>query len=181
MHPMQNTSSRCSRRPAVFFHPLRFFFPCRLLPVLLLCAALLPTACSVLKPRPGGPADNAAGKARRGPAPAYLDFADILVPEELKMNRKHSYVFETPGLTAGVLALRGRVTADSLIRFFEANMTKDNWRPAGSFQSPRSLLMFEKGNRWCVITISAENMDLYTHVEIWVVPRAVVVGSGLLK
>jgi hypothetical protein len=110
--------------------------------------------------------------------PLYYDFGDILIPRELKVVKDSSFVFRTPGLSAGVLALKGNVEVNSLITFFETNMAKDNWTPVSSFKSPRSMLLFQKENRWCVINITDESFS--TYVEIWVAPTiASARGSSL--
>ncbi len=113
------------------------------------------------------------------PQPQYLDFGDILIPSELKVNTETSFVFRTSDLTAGVLALKGRVTPVSLVAFFEANMPKDNWQLISSFKSPRMLLLYRKDARWCVINIFER--DFYTNAEIWVSPTIGEMGSGLFK
>ena len=71
---------------------------------------------------------------------------------------------------------------DELIEFFKTNMIKDNWTVVSMFKGPRSILHFEKGNRWCVMTLTDSRYGYKTQVEIWVTPkndsRA---ESGLLK
>ena len=112
-------------------------------------------------------------------APLYYDFEDVLIPRDLKLNTKSSFVYHTSGLTAGVLVFTSKVDRSSLIQFFENNMAKDNWQAVSSFNSPRTLLVFQKENRWCVINITDNNWD--TLVEIWAAPFSGNSGSGLLK
>ena len=112
-------------------------------------------------------------------APLYYDFGDVLVPRELKLNAKASFVYQSSGFTAGVLIFESKVERGSLIEFFDNNMAKDNWRAVSAFKSPRTLLLFQKENRWCVINITDNNWD--TMVEIWVAPFSDLSGSGLLK
>jgi hypothetical protein len=112
-------------------------------------------------------------------APLYYDFGDVLVPRELKLNAKSSFVYHSSGFTAGVLVFKSKVERVSLIEFFDNNMAKDNWRAVSAFKSPRTLLLFQKENRWCVINITDNNWD--TMVEIWVAPFSDLSGSGLLK
>lgn len=114
-----------------------------------------------------------------GPSPSYYDFGDVLIPSELKMDKKTSFVFRTSSFSAGVLSLKGRVEVNSLIDFFNNNMVKDNWREVASFKSHRSVMLYQKENRWCVINIK-EN-DFNTHVEIWVAPTINEFESELLK
>ena len=112
-------------------------------------------------------------------APLYYDFEDVLIPRELKLNTKSSFVYRTTGWTAGVLVFTSKVERTSLIQFFENNMAKDNWQSTSSFKSPRTLLLFQKENRWCVINITDNEWD--TLVEIWTAPLSDLSGNGLLK
>ena len=135
--------------------------------------------CSSLKKNRENDATPPSASVQEGPAPLYYDFGDVLVPSELKVDKDSSFVFRTPGLSAGVLALKGRVEINSLITFFESNMAKDNWRAVSSFKSPRSMLLYQKENRWCVISIT--DRGLRTRVEIWVSPTIGNIEEGLLK
>ncbi|CAB5084956.1 hypothetical protein D3OALGB2SA_909 [Olavius algarvensis associated proteobacterium Delta 3] len=111
--------------------------------------------------------------------PLYLYFSDILIPRELNEIKKDSFVFRTPGMSAGVLALKGSVEINSLIAFFENNMAKDNWTLISAFKSPRSMMLFQKENRWCVINITDQRFS--TYVEIWVAPMIVGAVSGPME
>ncbi|MBW2265548.1 MAG: hypothetical protein JRD47_11705 [Deltaproteobacteria bacterium] len=102
------------------------------------------------------------------PGPIYYDFGDVLIPLELKVEKDSSFIYHAPGFTAGVLALSGRVEAGSMIRFFENNMAKDNWKLVSSFKSPRTIMFFNKANRSCIINITEKRFS--TEVEIWVAP-----------
>jgi len=115
----------------------------------------------------------------KAPSPVYYDFGDVLVPHELKVVRKDSFVFRTSGFSAGVLVMKGRVELNSLIRFFENNMAKDNWTMVSTFKSPRTIMLFHKESRWCIINITEG--DFSSQVEIWVAPTVAELGSGLLK
>jgi hypothetical protein len=137
---------------------------------------LLAVACSSTPKTTDG---SAAKEKDEKNAPLYYDFEDVLVPRELKLNDKSSFVYHTSGFTAGVLVFTSKVDRNSLILFFENNMTKDNWQAVSSFKSSRTLLIFQKENRWCVINITDNNWD--TQVEIWVAPFSGLSGSGLLK
>ncbi|MDJ0987937.1 MAG: hypothetical protein QNJ26_20510 [Desulfobacterales bacterium] len=100
----------------------------------------------------------------------YYDFGDVLVPKELKVDKKSSFIYQTEGFSAGVLVLKGRIDSSSLIAFFEKNMTKDNWQLISSFKSDRTMLLFQKAHRWCVMNINDETFN--TYVEIWVAPTS---------
>ena len=135
----------------------------------------------------GGCASNKKDKTATAPSardssgvPAlYYDFGDVLVPKELKVDKKSSFIYQTEGFSAGVLVLKGRIDSSSLISFFEKNMTKDNWQLISSFKSDRTMLLFQKAHRWCVMNINDETFN--TYVEIWVAPTSKSSPSGLLK
>jgi hypothetical protein len=112
-------------------------------------------------------------------APLYYDFGDVLVPRELNLDARSSFVYHTSEFTAGVLVFEAKVERTSLIEFFDNNMAKDNWQAVSAFKSPRTLLLFKKENRWCVINITDGGWD--TMVEIWVAPFNGLSGSGLLQ
>lgn len=112
-------------------------------------------------------------------APLYYDFGDVLIPRELELDVNSSFVYHSSGFTAGILAFKSKAELGSMIDFFEHNMAKDNWQAVGTFKSPRTLLLFQKDNRWCVINITDKRFD--SLVEIWVAPFSDVSGSGLLK
>jgi hypothetical protein len=112
-------------------------------------------------------------------APLYYDFGDVLIPRELELDVNSSFVYHSGGFTAGILAFKSTAELDSVIDFFENNMAKDNWQAVGTFKSSRTLLLFQKENRWCVINITDKRFE--TLVEIWVAPFTDLSGSGLLK
>ena len=129
---------------------------------------LLTTGCSHFQRGDKNTENMALAQQDSGPVPLYYDFGDVLIPSELKVDKKSSFVFRTANFSAGVISLKGRVDVASLLTFFTSNMQKDNWKEIASFKSPRSVIMYEKANRYCVINISEK--DFYTYVEIWVAP-----------
>jgi hypothetical protein len=147
--------------------------------MMVLAFFLAVSGCTGLETKSSDPSSSASAKKDEGPVPLYYDFGDVLVPSELKINKENSFVFQTPGLSAGVLSLKGRVESGSLIAFFENNMAKDAWKKVSSFKSPRTILMFQKENRWCVINIT--DGDFTTSVEIWVAPTMSESDTGLMK
>ena len=150
-----------------------------MLVLMILAFFLAVSGCSGTQTKGSGPSSSASASKDEGPVPLYYDFGDVLVPSELKIDKKNSFVFQTPGLSAGVLSLSGRVESSSLIAFFENNMAKDAWKKVSSFKSPRTILMFQKENRWCVINIT--DGDFSTDVEIWVAPTMSETDTGLMK
>ncbi len=109
--------------------------------------------------------------------PSYQDFSDILLPQELEIIKKSTFVYNTPAFTGGVVSLKGRVEVRSLLNFFVNNMSKDNWKMVTRITSPKSMLLFQKPTRWAVINIS--ETDFTTYVDIWVAPNVTGTESSL--
>lgn len=146
--------------------------------VFLLVAVWLISGCSAFQKKEELGAQTGQEQTQED-APLYYDFGDVPVPPELSLNTNASFIYQTSGFSAGVLVLKGAVELGSLIDFFENNMARDNWRAVSTFKSPRTLLLFQKESRWCVINITDDRYS--THVEIWVAPTLAPDDSGLLK
>lgn len=146
--------------------------------LLLLAVMLMLGGCSSLRSKKGAPGTQTQNPtAKTAPKTRYYDFGDVLLPSELKIDTEHSFVFRTPGLTAGVLSLQGRVEVNSLITFFENKMPVDGWQAISAFKAPRTMMLFKKQTRWCVISITESQFN--TNVEIWVAPTVPSAETGL--
>ena len=104
-----------------------------------------------------------------GPASYHYDFDDILIPRDMKLQPRASLVIESPGVKAGLLVFRGRVDPVSLISFFTNNMLKDGWQMSSQFRYQRTLLVFTKPDRDCIIKIRDGRFT--THLEVWIAPK----------
>jgi hypothetical protein len=110
---------------------------------------------------PGAP----EGSQRRRMA---SEFPDVMVPQELELVPKATYVFQGPKTKAGVLVFRGRVDSKSVFDFFQTAMPRENWQFKGGFRTKRSVLVFDKPEKICLIAIYE---DLYyTYVEVYLTP-----------
>ena len=109
-----------------FWGPVRFFG--------FMALVLFLAACSSTPKTTDG---SDAKEKNDKDAPLYYDFGDVLVPRELKLDINSSFVYHTSGLTVGILAFKSKVERNSMIDFFKNNMIKDNWKPVGTFNSPR--------------------------------------------
>ena len=109
-----------------------------------------------------------------GPAPApiprakYYEFNDVPIPQEMNVQSKNSYVFQSGQIKMGFLTLRGRVDSNSLVSFFVSALPHDGWRLKGQFKFNRSLLIFDKPDKVCVILM--KEATYYTYVEVYVSP-----------
>jgi hypothetical protein len=102
------------------------------------------------------------------PRPQFLDFPDIPFPSELKVVQDDSYVFQSGGFKTGLLTLKGRVDINSVINFFQTAMPRENWKPKGGFRYRRSILIFDKPDKTCIINLYEKTY--YTYVEVYVAP-----------
>ncbi len=146
----------------------------------LLAALALVVVCAGCSSLSGGESQPAMDTQIAPDAgPLTSDFQDIRLPRELKEIKNETFFMQTGTFSAGVITLRGRVEVNSLISFFQTQMQADNWQLVGFFRSTRSLMMFYKENRWCVINITEES--IYTYVELWVAPTLRQAETRLLK
>lgn len=143
--------------------------------VLALCLLFVLAGCSSLRSETGYDAQE--GEAPTTPAPRYVaGLNDVLVPVELTLDTQNTTVFESGNFSAGMLTLTGKVSAASLAGFFRRSMTQtDGWILVGTITAPRTMMLFEKAARWCIIRISESSFS--TAVEIAVLPA--VSGAGL--
>ncbi|HKK34007.1 MAG TPA: hypothetical protein VJ934_10675 [Desulfomicrobiaceae bacterium] len=134
------------------------------------------TACAGVLPG-SSPSDQATPRsepAQEEQTRFYYDFDDILVPKEMELTPKNSLLLETPQVKAGVIQFKGRVEPISLFDFFQTNMPKDGWQLRSYIKYGRYLMVYEKPDRDCVISI--DESSLTTSMEIWVTPR--INGTG---
>jgi hypothetical protein len=126
---------------------------------------------SIMSPAPSqAPARSmeTAGAMTASTGPVFYDFKDIPTPRELTFSPNDSYVFEAGKTKAGFIVLRCRVEMNSIFRFFESALPHEGWNKKGSFRSGRSVLIFEKPDKACIINIYESNF--LTYVEIYVIP-----------
>lgn len=103
----------------------------------------------------------------RPKAPVYCDFKDILVPGEFVENKKYSAVDENGGMSTGYMSFYGPVELSSAVNFFSIKMPMDGWRNVTVAKSPLSTLMiFNKGNRWCSIVLSETEFTTDLRINI---------------
>lgn len=142
----------------------------RLLVCMLLILLLVGVGCATMKKSEDISGETSEKKSEvKGPTPVYYDFTDVLIPAELTLDKKSSFVYSTPSFSAGVLVFEGYVQGESLVNFFTTNMAKDGWTLKSSFRYRRVILNFEKGQRSCLVTVA--EFPLNTKVEIWVAPQ----------
>lgn len=133
--------------------------------------ALCVTACAtgLLSPQPTSLEETQGEKEAKEAPPLYYDFKDVPVPRELDIINEKSFVFQTAQSTIGLISFSGSLNLESLIDFFTRRMPEDGWRLLSSFRSPKIMLFFMKGNRFCIITMVGKTFG--TEVEILLTPN----------
>ena len=146
-------------------HNLAMYF------ILAVLVAVL-AACSSMNATSDSAGSDSA--AKMSSPTQYRDFDDILLPSEMKVDSKRTYIVEGSGLTTGILTVKGWVDRNSLIDFFKSAMEREKWQELASFKSPSadtsSILVFQKAGRTAVISI--REGWIYTYAEIAVAPSA---------
>ncbi len=136
---------------------------------------LILTSCAQMQgsgssdPEPQAGVEPQAATEYQGNTDFYYDFDDILVPKEMELQTADSFVLETPDAKHGVMVFSGKVEMLSLTNFFINNMMKDNWVLLSAFKSKRTILLFEKPSKYCVVNITDGKFK--TLLEIWVSPH----------
>jgi hypothetical protein len=135
--------------------------------VILFSIAIIGCATSSLSEQTTAPEQSQSVRQTAEPATAlYYDFKDVPVPKEMEIERDKSFVFQTTEFASGFLTFSGRVESDSLISFFRIKLPEDGWRFLSSITSPKTIMFFQKENRFCVITIISKTFT--TEAEILV-------------
>jgi hypothetical protein len=127
--------------------------------LLFLFALALPEGLMAQKEEPSPPPDK---KTRA----SYYDFDDILVPSELSLDKKNSFVYASGRSKVGILIFEGRVEPSSLANFFQSNMQKDGWTLISSLKYRQYLLTFLKEDRACVISITEKSFTTTAEVRV---------------
>jgi hypothetical protein len=145
----------------------RFF---GIMPTLLLLAvsAFWSCASAPWESSPTGGSTATPAPASTPAMPVSYDFPDVQIPAELELVAKDSYVFQGTKTKAGLLVFKGRVEARSVLDFFQISMPRENWQFKGGFRYKKSVLVFEKPERICLINVH-ESL-FYTYAEVYVTP-----------
>lgn len=138
--------------------------------LLFLVSACVQTIGSGAKSTPPEPTDRDQDALAQEPANFYYDFNDIPIPKEMRLVPNSSFMFETVDIKAGVIFFEGRVEPVPLFDFFINSMPKENWQLRSYFKYGRYIIVFEKPDKDCIISINRKTLT--TQLEVWVTPRS---------
>ncbi len=112
------------------------------------------TGCTGLSSSGSGGADPVEGTRAPSPQFRYVDYDDIFIPNDMDYNAEDSFFIGTGSDKLGLMSFSGRVEFRSLAEALMANMSNDGWTRNFNFvSSPRSVLIFSKATRFCVMKI----------------------------
>ena len=84
----------------------------------------------------------------------YADFPDVPIPSEMELRSGQSQISKSSaGNVYGYLEFSGSVAWDSLVNACASNLTRDGWSVTGLFRGERSMVVADKMDRICVISI----------------------------
>ncbi len=105
---------------------------------------------------------------------SYRDFEDIQIPSEFVLDEGKSYLYQAESIKTGVLSFTTSKPAGEVISFFRKNMPLDNWTPISLFKFRKSIMLYHKTSKNCLIIIeNSDDEPAKTNVEIWVSPQGV--------
>ncbi len=99
----------------------------------------------------------------------YAEFSDIPVPREMSADNGSTEISDHMGQKIGYMRFSGSIEIFSLQDAMAYNMHKQSWSPLSIFKSKNGVMVFEKGERVCIIAVS----DSFPSnvMRIWVTPK----------
>jgi len=94
------------------------------------------------------------------------DFPDLVLPTGLEIIKEKTLVVKTATFVGGVITLRGRVTQESVVTFFEKQLLARGWKEVGSIRYKNTLLAFRRPNGSCFVYIGESGLGS-TEVKVW--------------
>lgn len=99
----------------------------------------------------------------------YGEFEDVPIPGELSGPKETTIITTPGGVKTGLQIYKGRVEVGSLNNAMTGYMLREGWVLRSSTRGSRSLLLFEKLDRFCTIYI-VDGL-LSTEMQIYVSPK----------
>lgn len=100
----------------------------------------------------------------------YAEFADVPIPAAMEQHSGASQVTKAAnGSVNGYLEFSGSVAWDSLVNACASNLTRDGWSVNGLFRGEHSVIVADKMDRSCVITI--DDGFPSTTMNVWVTDK----------
>lgn len=99
----------------------------------------------------------------------YADFDDVPIPRELTIEKGSSTLLTSSGIKVGTENFKGKVDVTSLNKAMVGYMTQDGWKLISYLRGEKSILVFEKPDRVCVLYILDSSYS--TGMQVFVTPK----------
>lgn len=99
----------------------------------------------------------------------YAEFSDIPVPRDMSADNSSTEISDHMGQKIGYMRFTGSIEIFSLQDAMAYNMHKQSWSPLSIFKSKNGVMVFEKGERICIITVTDSFPS--NAMRIWVTPK----------
>ena len=96
-------------------------------------------------------------------------FTDIPVPENFKIDRKKSFIYEAGSIKAGIITYSGWSNLEKLVDFYKNEMLKYDWEILSIFEHTGVTLIYIKEGWNCTVRLSSKNLGGST-IEIQIGP-----------
>ena len=141
--------------------------------LILTLIGMLPTGCAYISKQDSPSAAETKLRA------SYHDFEDILIPSEMSLKKKNSFIYTAGRTKVGLLTFKGRVEPGSLAAFFQNNLPRDGWRLVASLKDRAHTMVFLKDDRACVISIAEKTFTTALEVRVGAADRGPDQGKGI--
>ncbi len=133
---------------------------------MMLCVAL--AGCSGSAASRSAGADPVEGTSSTSNQYRYVDYDDISIPTQMTYRANDSFFIGTGSDKLGLMFFTGRVEFRSLANTLIVNMSNDGWTLNFNFvSSPRSVLIFSKASRFCVMKITDGTTRTELSVDVY--------------
>lgn len=99
----------------------------------------------------------------------YAEFDDIPIPTEVSSIKETTIITTPGGVKTGLQVFKGRVEVGSLNSAMIGYMQREGWEMRSSTRGARSLLLFEKEDRYATIYIIDGMFN--TEMQVYVSPK----------
>lgn len=125
------------------------------------------------------PFSSDSGNSAEAAAPDYYygEFSDVPVPSSMKKDGEATTIQPAAGVKSGGQSFKGRVELSSLNDFMINAMTREGWSFQAAFRSTKSVLVFEKNDKYCIIYTTDGPINTGMHVVV--APKVASSGSIL--
>lgn len=125
---------------------------------------LLVAVCALL----GGCGGMFGSSSHEGPY-FYAEFDDIPIPTEVSSIKETTIITTPGGVKTGLQVFKGRVEVGSLNSAMIGYMQREGWEMRSSTRGARSLLIFEKEDRYATIYILDGMFNI--EMQVYVSPK----------